>query len=47
MCYAAVDSQNRAVTSKWSPAITCGIDFVSGGRVEKFGGTMKRLFAGG
>ena len=27
----------------WSPATTGGIDFVSGGRVEKFGGMTKRL----
>ena len=27
----------------WSPATTGGTDFVSGGRMEKFGGMMKRL----
>ena len=27
----------------WTPATTGGIDFVSGGRVEKFGGMTKRL----
>jgi len=31
----------------WSPATTGGIDFVSGGRVEKFGRMMKRLFGAG
>jgi len=31
----------------WSPATTGGIDFVSGGRVDKFGGMTKSLFGAG
>ena len=36
-------AKTETITSKWGPATTCGIDFESVGRMEKFGEMTKRL----